>query len=458
MIPRLLPRLPAVALLVALYALALWVRWRDLGASLMLGDATGPWLVALADPIGRSPHASPFGWALHPPYAICMALAGSLWEAVAGMQALHALAAPLAAWAALRLRSDGWAAAIAAGALVALDGGLVNTALSGSKGYLGATWLAVAVLGIAVRGRWGPLLACGALAAAVMNHPYALAAAPLLIALPRTRWTVGGLALAALLLAPRILRALGEPAPGSGGIELDLWNAGDAWLDQGGIGAFVLLVAPLAGLADRRTRPLAIGALLSVLAAGLLSWRLGYIRDYHLRLLTVPAAVCLAGLPRHWAALALLALRVPAHRLPPDRPPQPGTLGLATQLAGALDRAVDAPRAPLLVDAARISGVPAAEPAALMLDLHLRGWPLADLAPGGAVALLVTVDREHMARLPASPTRLVSGDRYLLVSEGAEGLAEGLCELSPRFGGAWDWVAVAHPGATMELMPVWPCE
>jgi len=451
-----IPRLLTPALLAAVYALALWVRWRDLGASLMLGDATGPWLVALADPIGGSPHASPFGWALHPPYAICMALAGSLWEAVAGMQALHALAAPLAAWAVLRFRSDGWAAALAAGALVALDPGLVNTALSGSKGYLGATWLAAATLGIAARGRWGPPLACGAFAIAVMNHPYALVAAPLLLALPRTRWTAGGIGLAALLLAPRILRALGEPAPGSGGIELDFLEAGDAWLDQGGIGALALLLAPFAGLADRRTRPLAVGLLLAVLAAALMSLKLGYIRDYHMRLLTVPAAACLAGLPRHWAALALLALRVPAHRLPPDRPPQPGTLGLTTHLASALD-AADAPR-PILLDAARISGVPAAEPAAVALDLHLRGWPLVDLAPGGTVALLVTAEREHMPSIPTTPPRVLSGDRYLLVTTDADALAADLCPMSPRFGGAWDWLAVAHPELTMEDAPDWPCD
>lgn len=449
-----IPRLLTAVLLTLVYALALWVRWRDLGASLMLGDATGPWLVALADPLGRSPHADPFGWALHPPYALCMAFADSLWDAVAGMHALHALAAPLTALAVLRLRPGGWAAALAAGALVALDGGLVNTALAGAKGYLGATWLAAMTLGLAARGRpWGPLLAVTAFAAAVMNHPYALAAAPLLLTLPRSRWTAGGIIAGGLMLLPRLLRALSEPAPGSGGIELDLLNAGDAWLNQGGIGAWAVLLAPAIGLIARRTRPLAIGVLLSLAAAALMSLHLGYIRDYHLRLFTAPAVACLAGLPRHWAVLALLALRIPEHRLPPDMLPQPGTLGLTNQLSTALLHT----ERPLIIDGARVSGVPAAEPAAMALDLHLRGWSLADLAPGGTVALLVTAKRKHMTQIPRTPRRLISGDRYLMVTTAPEQLAVELCDMSPRFGGAWDWLAVAHPSMTLEDAPTWDC-
>ncbi len=424
----------------------------------MLGDAVGPWLVALGDPLGRSPHAPPYGWGLYPPYALCLALSSSLWQAVSGLYLLHALAAPLASLAALRLRPGGWAAALATGALVALDRGLVDTAISGSEGYLGATWVAAATLGLAARGQaWGPPLACAGLAFAAMNHPLAACLAPLLLALPRRRSSLVGLALGALLLTPRILRALVEPLPGTGGLTLSAWQAAGAWLDQGGLGAWALLAAAAAGLLSPRSRPLASGTLLSaaaLLGAGL---ALGYLRDYHLRLLTAPAAIGLAGLPRLWALPFLLTLRPPiAQRPPPDRPDRPGTLGLSSALSAAL---LDAPR-PLVVDGAWISGPPAAEPAAISLDLHLRGWPLDELLPAedATVAVIVSARRGELARLDY-PERTAAGDRHFLVIGDPRGISEAICGLSPRLGGAWDWIAAAAPRATLEEVGRWwaPC-
>lgn len=442
----------------AVYALAVWARWRDLPAAMMLGDAAGPWLVALGDPLGRRPHAPPYGWGLYPPYALCLALSGSLWQAVSGLHLLHALAAPMTSLAALRLRPGGWAAALAAGALVALDRGLIDTALSGSEGYLGASWVAAAALGLTARDRtWGPPLACAGLAFAAMNHPLAACLAPLLLALPRRRSSLAGLTLGTLLLAPRVLRALGEPLPGTGGLTLSSWQAAGAWLDQGGLGAWALLAAALAGLLSPRSRPLAAGTLLSaaaLLGAGL---ALGYLRDYHLRLLTAPAALGLAGLPALWALPFLLALRPPiAQRPPPGSPDRPGTLGLTSTLSAAL---LDAPR-PLVVDGAWVSGTAAAEPAAISLDLHLRGWPLEDLLPdeGATVAVIVSARRGDLARIDY-PERAAGGDRHFLVIGDPAGISEALCGLSPRLGGAWDWVAAAKPGATLEEVGRWwsPC-
>jgi hypothetical protein len=443
----------------ACFALALWVRWRDLGATVALGDSMGPWLVAMADPLGRRPHAPPYGWALYPPYALILALSGSLWQAFAGLQLLHALAAPLTALAAWRLRPGAWGAALAAGALIALDGGLVNSAIAASKSYLAATWTAAMVLGLAARGRpWGPPLAWVAWAAAAMNHPFAAFTAPLLGALPwrpsapGARWSWAGAVVGIGMLAPRLLRALGEGAPTSGGLTGTPGQALDAWLTQGGPGAWVLLLAPLVGLGARVSRRLAAGLLAAALLTAAAGARLGYLRDHHLRALAPPAAVCLAALPSGWGALALLALRVPPAQTPPaDRPPRPGTLALANQLTGAL---LEAPR-PLNIEGVRLAGTPAAEVSALSLDLHLRGWPAADLAPGGATALLISAERTQIAALSSVSDPLHRGDRHLLALS-APPLLDALCPLSPNIGGAWNWLAAAHPSLTLEAVPA-PC-
>ena len=121
---------------------------RDLDAAVVLGDAVGPWLVAVADPLGTQPHTPLYGWGLTPPYAAIIALAGSLREGVGLLLGLHALAAPLAACCVLLLSPGAWCAALVAGAFVALDPGLVDTALSGSNGYLAPVWLGAVTLGV----------------------------------------------------------------------------------------------------------------------------------------------------------------------------------------------------------------------------------------------------------------------------------------------------------------------
>jgi len=434
-----LTRLAAVLAL----GVAIALRLRDVDATMMLADGVGPYLAATASPFNLHPHAPPYGWALYPPVALCLALASSLRQAVQGVALLHAAAAPLAALSAGRL--GGPATALVAGLVVALDHGLADTASSGAEGYLAPVWIGVmtwALLTSEDRPR-RVFLAPLAWAAAVMNHPLALCAAPLLVLGRGRRWRVLGGVLALVALAP--------PAAGwwqAGGTGLgpgSPLHALPTWLSQGGPGAGLLAVSVVLGLGVRRTRPLAVAVLASGLLLGLAGTGLGYLRDHHLRLLTVPAAACLACFGSRWIWLTLVCLRLPTTRVPPpDKPPRPGTLGLATELTDAL--ATLPP--PLVVDGAWASGTAAAEPSTVMLDLSLRGVPI---GPGGTLAVIVSYDR---GRRPAWEDPWRVGDRHYVVTEDHEELAATLCGQA-RLGGAWDGLAVLREGATLAEAGAW---
>ena len=402
---------PAIraGLAVAVFALAAWVRLRDLDASVVLSDQIGPWLRALANPVNPAPHAAPYGWALHPPYALCLVVAGSLRGAVAGMLVLQALAAPVASW-----RGD-WRAGLTAGVLVALDGGLVDTSIAGSEGYLGAAWVGLAVVAL----RIGPL----ALAMGAMNHPLVLCCVPLLALCDwKQRWVRGSAVLGVLALLPNLPRWL-EGAAGTPGSP---WDAVPAWLEQGGPAAWVLLVAPLVALWKQRRLALStLASLVLLLLAGL--W-LGYLRDHHLRLLTVPLALCAASLPGWWALLPLLAARLPESRSPEaDKPHRPGTLGLANQVASE----VAAWPPPVFVEGVVFEGGAAVEPSTLLLDLHLRGVPV---GLGGSEGALVTHERRGGRRWTLEPQPVWSE----------------LC--AGQVGGSWDAMAVIAPATTLEAL------
>ncbi len=407
-------RLLSAGLAALVLAVALWVRLRDLDAAVVLSDQLGPWLRALANPVNPAPHAAPYGWALHPPYALVLAASTSLRGAVAGLLWVHALVAPVALWAAWR-RVGPWAA-LPAGLLLALDGGLLDTALSGSEGYLGALWVGLALA-------WPPTAPL-ALALGAMNHPLVLCCLPLLALSDwRGRPVQVSAGLGVLALLPSLPRWL---AGGEGGVDLEPLQALPAWLAQGGPGAWLLLLAPIWALWTQRRMALATLASVAFMAmAGL--W-LGYLRDHHLRLLTVPLALCAVSLPRAWPMLCLLALRLPASRLPgPDKPHRPGTLGLATELADLMQTWPP----PVFVEGVVFEGSAAAEPSTLLLDLHLRGI---DVALGGTEGAIVSHERRQ-------------GRRYTLEQEPDWPT---LC--AGRVGGSWDAMAVLQPGTTLEAL------
>jgi hypothetical protein len=356
----------------------------------------------------------------------------------------------------LNLRPGAWVAAAVAGLALAFDGGLLDTARSGSEAYLGALWVGVLLLGrLKGRTRWGPAVAWWAFAMAVMNHPFALCAAPFLLGLPlRSKAGALGMLVGALLLLPHGIFLWQQDLGASGGLSLGVGEALDAWITQGGPMAWVLLFAPVLAIRSSRTRWLGAATLASMLLMALLGLWLGYLRDHHIRLLTVPMAVCLAALPGLWALVPLGFLRLSLAPLPPQgAPPRPGSLGMSTGLVTEIEGL--GIQDPLQVDGVWLSGGLVAEPSALLLDLHLRGRPLESLRAGGSLVLLVSADRGQLKREKASGLVSAGNQHWLLHNPNPRALP--LCEEGARLGGAWDFFALAHPedvgGAIMDWMP-----
>ncbi len=420
-----------------LFVLAAWVRLRGLPAAQVLGDGIGPWWVALDGPPWLVPHAPPFGWMLYLPYAAILTVACSAAQAVAGMLLLHALAAPLAAGIAWRLRPAPIGAPLA-GLAAALSPGLVEVGLSGAQVHLAPLW--IGVLALAVTGTPRPLLAGAALAGAVMSHPLSLCALPLVLLLPATRGTLAGAVLCGILLAPRLL--LGEP-PSAG---MDGATVARALSEAASLEGALVVLSVLVGLWRVETRRLAAATLAGavlLLGAGA---ALSYLQPYHLRLLMLPALAGLAALPLPGLLLAVLL------RIPPQPVPVDGSLAILSAIS---DDILAADRWPVLIDHAWLSALPVAEPAAVYLDLHLRGVAAADLRPGGSVALIVSAEPRELARLPdglalSQRGRLILGDPATLSAVFAP-----WCETAPALGGAWDGLIHLHRDIRLEDVTGW---
>lgn len=439
------------------WALATAIRWDHLPVSLALGDAVGPFWSAARSELLPPPHAPIYGGALVWPYRAILAGAGSLWEAFAALHAVHALAAAAGVWLAWRL-GGGAIAALMVGAVVALDPGLLDTTVSGAEGYLAPLWVGLAAA-CARRPDRAPL-APWALGLAFANHPLSLAAAPLILPAVRTASGRGACAAVALLSLPQAWRLLGQESGGAG-VDLSVpLDALRAWADQAGPAGVLVCGGPLVGLRRPRTRGLAVATLVSLTLLLLVGGGLGYLRDHHLRLLTLPAVAGWVSAPGLGvvAALALASLP-PTPVQAPHQARRPGTLGLLHRVS----RAAHEQPGVVVVDGLWISGTPAAEPGAVMLDLWLQGRPLDQLDVGGAVLLLVTAEREHLARLPPTElTRVWADDRAWLLQGSADavfawtGLVCDAPDLpTPRPGGAWDGLAALRDDRSADVTLAW---
>lgn len=444
-----------------LFGLALWPRWRLLPVSSALGDAVGPWWVAARGELFTTPHAPPYGWLLAAVYRPLLALADSLWTAQAGLLALHALAAPVALLL-LRRLGAGWPVALVAGLAAAVDPGLLDTAQSGAETYLAPVFLGL-LAACVVGERPRPLLAGLCFAAAVHHHPLALCAAPLLLVLPwerRSAWALFG---PALLLGPHLLGLPGQPTGlGEGAADAPL-QALSAWGRLAGVQALLVGGALILGLFDPRSRRLTLGCLASLAALVLAGLVLGTLRDHHLRLLLLPALGGLALLRGPWVLLALLCLRMPADPVERDGATRrPGTHAQLARITAAL---AELPPGPLVVDGVWVSGTPAAEAGAVLLDLHLRGRD--QLGPDGLVALIISAEPAALDALPAATgLREVHADRRHRVLVGTEDAAAAwLAEVCtarralglppPRLGGAFDALAALSPGLPAARVQAW---
>ena len=248
---RLVPALPWLAA-AALWILAAWLRVRGTAMATVLSDQIGPWWVAVSGPPWFEPHAPPFGWGLYLPYWVLLGPADSLWTAVQGLLILHGSIAALAFGAGwwLHRRGGSWAGAAIAGLGAALDPGLIDTALSGSKAYLAGAWIAAMSLGLCARyRRWGPWLALVSFAMAAMNHPLALCAMPLLAWLPwRERRCLWALGLAGVLLLPRLIWVGTHELPNTGALEGSVPDALSAIWETGPWAALLSLGGLVVGL------------------------------------------------------------------------------------------------------------------------------------------------------------------------------------------------------------------
>lgn len=446
-------RVLSASAVLLVFLVSFWVRLSNLPVVGMLADSAGPWLVAWGDPFSGHAHASLYGWGLLVPYRLSLLGAESLWGAVAALQVFHALSAPLVFLAVLALRRSALMVAIVASSLVALDGGLLDTARSGAEGYFAPFWVGVLLLGRIQRNTsWGPAVAWMGAAMAVMNHPLSVCVLPFLVGLPWTsRSGKLGFMLGVVLMIPSIVVGAWGPAGGSGGLSLDGLVALDAWLNEGGLAAWVLLLAPFVALLRSESRWLGVCTLCALALLFLIGNQLDYLRDHHIRLLTLPMAVCLVAVPGRWSLVLLAVLRPPASKLPPDgSPPRPGTLGMTAGLASDVLR-VELPER-FYVDGAWVSGSLVAEPSAVMLDLHLRGVPLQRLQPGGDVFVVVSSQRQQLGARPESGL-VAHGDHHWLLQN--PGHVPELCAEDARRGGAWDFLSLAHPGLQTEEIGLW---
>ncbi len=444
------PLLPLILLLGGLWILAAGARLDAIADATVGSDALGQYAVALQVLLGGGwPHPpNPEGghslWLMALPL---VPFAGSLEELYRLRFIVAALVAPLgalAAWLLAAPRARG-AAAVAAGVVLALDVGLVDTLVSSFRGYGAPELLALATVGLALAltGRpWGLPLAGAAVVGATGQHPFAAGAAlGALAALPGAaqgvdrRWRWATAATIAALCLPRLAHlawladcgdgawaCLGRVASGSAEPDTPrtemlrrLFN--DRVLVEGwwpwplmAVGLAMLATRPVSG-----RRPLlgwALGTVAGVLAIGLSASSL---RPYHARLampaLAVAAAVGLSRSGRLPLALAVAAL---AQWAPGRATPATGGIG-----PGDVDRVARRVLAvspgPVQIEAAWWGRPVGLEPLAVSLAAWLqadRGDRRARLtpAPDASVVLLAHDPPEAaLAGLPDAATRLDLG-------------------------------------------------
>jgi hypothetical protein len=431
------------AILFAVLGLSVWVRFGQLMGTMALQDSVGPYLAAIRMD-GRA-HTPAYGAGLLVPYWLSVQVASSLWGAAGVMAVFHSLAAPIASGLAWTINRYRWGPALLVGVLVALDPGLLDTAKSGAEGYLAPALIGLAVL---VRGPWAWL----ALGLAVANHPMALCGLPLVLRSDTCRTSaLWGFGLAAVAVGSQ---AAGWGSPGVDGGGATLLGAAETYVKTGGGFAVLAGMGPLAGLLSSRTRPLAFRLLAAVAILALMGAHLGYIRDHHLRLLTVPALACWVVLPGAsvWA-IALAPLALPGPSMPPEVLMRGGTLGLVDTLGSRLH----AGHSRLVVDRMWVGGGPAIEPAAVMLDLHLRGWRAAQFdLEADKVIIIATPQGGPAVGHPGK--LLLSGQGYVVsmaATDQVRAWSRGPCAKGGKPGGAWDAMSVFHPGLSTEQVSAW---
>ena len=433
--------------LLAVFSLAAWIRLDGLGETSALQDSIGPHL-AVARMDGRA-HADPYGILLLPPYWVA-SFQGSLWGATGFLLVVHALVAPVGMAAIHALRPSAKLVGVVAGTALALDPGLLDTARSGAEGYLAALFVG---LMLCSRGGWIWLM----FATAVANHPLAVCGAPLLFWRPdrALRTEIWGIIAAMVFIGHQ---ALGWRTPGVGGTGFEPLLAVEAFLQQGrGVG-MVMLFGPIVGLLKASTRRLSVCTLVA-LALLIGAGEFGdYLRDHHLRILAIPLIACWAWIS---APVAAAIAGAAMFSIGPDDPPavaqQPGTVSLANLVSESLSH-IDGP---IHVERVWFDGGPAVEPAAILLDAHLRDDPYRNHQPDGRLILIVAGHDTTMASIGAPGEPIMRGPAFTVTATTADEASawlEPLCDRVPRVGGSWDGYSAVRPETTLEDIEArWAC-
>jgi len=315
---RLLPWLGAAAC----FALAAWARLRWLDLAIPDRDAIAPFASAWALLDGRlpSPHQPHFGDGLWLSCLPLVVLARSLWQLFV-LRFLVSASVAATGFGAAWLLAEGatWrrlCAGLAAGVFLAWDPGLMDTVISGARGYWAPELIGLATLGAAgaARGKgWGLPLLLGGWLLAAHHHPLALGAGVGLLLFARPgwkaagrRWRISGAVVALGLVGLALVRLLvtrqlqdegllsvardsasASPLEGLPLAGEALWNL--AWADHGA-GWWILALGLLLALPGRAAWAALIG-LLAALVLGLLIHHLDF---HHLRMAMAPIAVAAA--------------------------------------------------------------------------------------------------------------------------------------------------------------------
>ena len=407
---RALPWLGALAC----FALAAWARLRWLDLAIPDRDAVAPFASAWALLDGRmpAPHRPHFGDGLWLCCLPLVALARSLEQLFVLRFLVSATVAVTgfgAAW--LLARGATWrrlCAGLAAGVFLAWDPGLVDSVISGARGYWAPELLGLGMLGAAgaVRGKgWGLPVLLGGLLLAAHHHPLALGAGAglLLFVWPAwkaasRRWRVtgvvvglsgAGLGLGRLLMTRQLrdegLSAVARDSASASPLEgLPLaWDAlRDLALVDHGWGWWVLAVGLLLAL-PKRAGWAAVAGLGGAVLMGLGIHHLDF---HHLRMVAAPVAVAAAlGWVRLGPApIVAAALAVGLWRMP-------DYMGLPRGALNALDAVApvvaDQP-GPFWLDRMGRGGV-CMESTGLVLAMVLQGRDTGNLVadPEGALVL-----------------------------------------------------------------------
>lgn len=425
--------------------IAVWLRVRSLGETSVLQDTVGPyWAAVRMD--GRA-HAPGYGVAMLLPYWMLAHLGSSLWEATNAMACIQAMVAPVGVLCAVRRANASPAAALIVGMVLALDPGSISSVQSGAEGYLAPLFVALAW---GLSGSWAWI----AFAVAVANHPLAAMAIPFMVRNDSfSRNAMPGLAIACVLIGHQFYGLEGSGVPGASVFASMM----AVWAESHTL-ALALGLGPIFAMFFARGRKLGLAALGAIVLMAFAGFALGYLRDHHWRMLSVPVLACwTTGGWIGGATIVALLLGLETPERPPEVAHRAGTLSLTHAVSNEIWREGGS----VVVDRVWLSGGPGAEPAAVMFDLYLRGWTGQELNLSGDIVVVMAGDDLGPYTVPQAAMVLIDGHGFSVFRASiasARAWSKTMCSEGARVGGSWDALSVIDPSlSSQEVSTWWEC-